>query len=192
MNNSAFIIVLIFSHQMKEVVFVVLAIKHLVKTKRNVQSCGFDINNFDRDYDPNCRTTSCHPYEKQTVQVRELYMVNPCSHEGIDEIMSHVKKCCSVRSDCERKWTILVSDGVPYILASDIQDKFYICNNCNIGEYRKNITNEEFNSVFKSVVKVESRTSHKRRTIFVKAPKHFIVTWARTHRISPAISRKIF
>ena len=128
MNNSAFIIMLIFSYQMKEVVFVVLAIKHLVKTKRNVQSCGFDTNNFDGDYDPNCRTTSCHPYEKQTVQVRELYMVNPCSHEGIDEIMSHVKKCCSVRSDCERKWTILVSDGVPYILASDIQDKFYICN----------------------------------------------------------------
>ena len=34
---------------------------------------------------------------------------------------------------------------VPCIQASDIQDNFYICNNCNIEVDRKNITDEEFN-----------------------------------------------
>ena len=119
--------------------------KTFSKSETKCPSCGVDTKNFDRGYDPYYRTPSCRPHEKPTVQVGEPCMVNPCSHEAMDEVMSHFKKCCNVGPHCERKWTILASDGVPYILASDIQDNFYICNNCNIEVDRKNITDEEFN-----------------------------------------------
>ena len=56
MNDSAYKIMLIFPYQMKEeVAFVVLAIKHLVKTKQNI--CHFII----------MTDISRHPNEKQTM-----------------------------------------------------------------------------------------------------------------------------
>ena len=122
-----------------------ICFKTFSKNKTECPSCSVDTKNFDGDYDPYYRTPSCHPHEKPTMQVGEPCMVNPSSHEAMDEVMSHVKKCCNVGPHCERKRTILASDGVPYILASDIQDNFYICNNCNIEVDRKNITDEEFN-----------------------------------------------
>ena len=47
-------------------------------------------------------------------------MVNPCSQEAVYDVMSHIQKLCSIGSEEERKWTTLISDGVPYILTSDI------------------------------------------------------------------------
>ena len=77
--------------------------KAFSKNETKCPSCGIDTKNFDGDYDPYYRTPSCHPHEKPTMQVGEPCMVNPCSHEAMDEVMSHVKKCCNVGPHCERK-----------------------------------------------------------------------------------------
>ena len=66
--------------------------KTFSKNETKCPSCGFDTKYFDGDYDTYYGTPSCHPHEKPTMQVGEPCKVNPCSHEAMDEVMSHVKK----------------------------------------------------------------------------------------------------
>ena len=42
---------------------------------------------------------------------KQCTLVKFCTHEATDEVMSHIKKCCSVGNYCEYKWTILALDG---------------------------------------------------------------------------------
>ena len=73
-------------------------------------------------------------------------MVNPCSEEAVYDVMSYIQKLCSVGSEEERKWTTLISDGVPYILASDIQDFVLNCSECDVIVDTKGIDKEELHS----------------------------------------------
>ena len=52
----------------------------------------------------------------------------------------------SVGSEVERKRTILISDGVPYILALDIQDFVLNCSQCDAIVDTKGINKEEVHS----------------------------------------------
>ena len=56
------------------------------------------------------------------MHVGEPVMVNPCSQEAVYDVLDHVHSLCQVGETEQRKWTALISDGVPYIFASDIQD----------------------------------------------------------------------
>ena len=65
--------------------------KTFSKNETKCPSCCVDTKNLDKDYDPYYRTPSCHPNEKRTMHVEELCMINSCSHDAMDEVMSHVK-----------------------------------------------------------------------------------------------------
>ena len=114
--------------------------------KSNVKypHCGINMERYENDYDPYFRTESKHPSRKPSMDVGEPCMVNPSSYEALLEVMDHVKKTCSVGSDKERKWTILASDGVPYVLASEIQDNLKQCRCCGLEINTKHISEEDF------------------------------------------------
>ena len=94
--------------------------------------CGINMERYKNDYDPYFRTESKHPIMKPSMDVGEPCMVNPSSYEALLEVMDHVKKTCSFGSNKERKWTVLASDGVPYVLASEIQDNLKQCCCCGL------------------------------------------------------------
>ena len=71
-------------------------------------------------------------------------MVNPCSQESLYNVMKHIQNICSVGANENRKWTILISDGVPYTLASDIQDFVLFCQECGMEVDRKGISSAKF------------------------------------------------
>ena len=80
------------------------------------------------------------------MHVREPCMVNPCSQEAIYDVMSHIQKLCSVTSEEEKKWATLISDGVPYIMASNKQDFVLNCSQCDVIVDTKGIDKEELHS----------------------------------------------
>ena len=71
-------------------------------------------------------------------------MVNCCSQESIYDVIKHIQNIFSVGSTGNCKWTILISDGVPYTLASDIQDFVLFCQECGMEIDRKGIFSAEF------------------------------------------------
>ena len=66
-------------------------------------------------------------------------MVNRCSQESVYDVIKHIQNICSVRSTGNCKLTILISDMVPYTLASDIQDFVLFCQECGMEIDRKGI-----------------------------------------------------
>ena len=80
------------------------------------------------------------------MHVGEPCLVNPCSQEAVYDVMSHIQKLCSIGSAEERKWTTLISDGIPYILTSDIQDFVLNCSQCDVIVDTKEIDKEELHS----------------------------------------------
>ena len=116
------------------------------KTITKCPNCNFDSTKHEINHDPYIRTESKHPKEKPRMHVGEPCMVNPCSQEAVYDVMSHIQKLCSVGSEEERKWTTLISDGVPYILASDIQDFVLNCSQCDVIVDAKGIDKEELHS----------------------------------------------
>ena len=96
------------------------------------------------NYDPYQRTSSQHPTEKPEIHVGEICMVNPCSQESVCDVMKYIQNICSAGDNKNRKWTILISDGVPYTLASDIQDFVLFCQECGMEVDRKGISSAEF------------------------------------------------
>ena len=96
------------------------------------------------NYDPYQRTSSQHPTEKPEIHVGEICMVNPCSQESVCDVMKYIQNICSAGDNKNRKWTILISDGVPYTLASDIQDFVLFCQECGMEVDRKGISSAKF------------------------------------------------
>ena len=56
-------------------------------------------------------------------------MVNPASEESLEEVVKHVR---SLSLQDGRKWTILHSDGIPYVQLTQMQDNIYKCSECDI------------------------------------------------------------
>ena len=116
------------------------------KTINKCPNCNFDSTKYEINHDPRNRTESIHPKKKPQIHVGEPCMVNPCSQEAVYDVMSHIQKLCSIGSEEERKWTTLISDGVPYILTSDIQDFVLNCSHCDAIVDTKEIDKEELHS----------------------------------------------
>ena len=76
------------------------------------------------------------------VHVGEPVMVNPCSHEAVQAVAAHVKSLCT--TDSKRKWSIVLSDGVPYVLASEVQDNFLVCSSCGMEVDKKDVEQESW------------------------------------------------
>ena len=94
-------------------------------------SCQFDGNNYPQNVDPYYRIESKHPVEKPVVHIREPCMVNPNSFESLKHALNHVSATSNFgKNENNRKWTLLISDGVPYTTASNLQDKYLFCNIC--------------------------------------------------------------
>ena len=111
------------------------------------------------------------------MDVGEPCMVNPSSYEALLEVMDHVKKTCSVGSDKERKWTILASDGVPYVLASEIQDNLKQCRCCGLEINTKHISEEDFEELLQNHEKNATLTyqSSPVSCHFIKISRYFQV-----------------
>ena len=107
-------------------------------------TCLFDSLNHELNYDPYQRRSSQHPTEKPEIHVGDPCMVNPRSQESVYSVMKHIQDICSVGANENRKWAILISDGVPYTLASDIQDFVLFCQEWGMEVDRKGISAAEF------------------------------------------------
>ena len=94
-------------------------------------SCQLDANNYPQSFDPYYRTDSKHPVEKPIVHIGEPCMVNPNSFESLKNVLIHVSATNKLgKNENNRKWTLLICDGVPYTIASNLQDKYLFCNIC--------------------------------------------------------------
>ncbi|XP_069103763.1 uncharacterized protein [Argopecten irradians] len=68
-----------------------------------------------------------HPESPPTVSMGNPCMVNPCSYEAVETVLSHIaKETCSGN----RKWTMVGCDGSPYILGSRLVEKVFVCPHC--------------------------------------------------------------
>ena len=77
----------------------------------------------------------------------EPCMVNPCSYENLIKIMDHLKRICNVdiaSSDALQKWLLIQSDGVPYNLASAIEDNILTCKTCGLEIDKKGLDYSEW------------------------------------------------
>lgn len=71
-------------------------------------------------------------------------MVNPCSQEAVNTVMSRIPNVSAVGKDENRKFTILISDEVPHILLADLQDNILTCLKYSIMIDQKNIGEKDF------------------------------------------------
>ena len=82
-------------------------------------------------------------------------MVNPNSMEAGKTVLNHVSVTSNVSDSKDgRKWTFMISDGVPYIYASTMQDSYVVCSIC-----RKEICNQVSQDEFEDL-KQEHSFSH--------------------------------
>ena len=82
--------------------------------------CGHNKDFHNVDHDPYFRVPSRHN-GKSTVIIGEPCMVNPASEESLEEVVKHVR---SLSLQDGRKWTILHSDGIPYVQLSRCKTTF--------------------------------------------------------------------
>ena len=73
-----------------------------------------------------------YPTEKPDIDIGELGLVNPCSPESVYNVVKLIQNICSVGANENHKLTVLISDGVPYTLTSDIQDFVLFCQECGM------------------------------------------------------------
>ena len=81
------------------------------------------------------------------MHVGEPCMVNPCTYEALIKIKDHLNRICSVdiaSSDDHRKWLLIQFNGVPYNLASDIQDNVLTCKTCGLEIDKKGLDYSEW------------------------------------------------
>ena len=52
------------------------------------------------------------------MHVGDPCMVKPCSQAAVHTVISHTQNVSAVGKDGNRKWTTLISDGVPYVFAT--------------------------------------------------------------------------
>ena len=114
------------------------------KTFSKCPKCLFNSLNHELNYDPYQHISSQHPTGKPEIHVGEPWMVNPCSQESVYNVTKHIQNICSVGANENCTWTILISDGAPYTLASDIQDFVLFCQECGREVDRKGISSAEF------------------------------------------------
>ena len=110
-------------------------------------TCCYDGDHHDFDFDPYYRLESKHPLIKPEMHMGEPCMVKPCSYDALIKIMDHLKRICNVdiaSSDDQRKWLLIQSDGVPYNLASDIQDNILTSKTCGLGVDKKSLDYSEW------------------------------------------------
>ena len=84
-----------------------------------------------QDFDPYDQTASKHPNIKPIVYTGEHCMVHPNSIGTVREVLHHVESTNNLikKYNC-RQWMFLISDGVPYIYNSLLQDRMLICKVC--------------------------------------------------------------
>ena len=86
-------------------------------------SCKLDANSFPHNCDPYHRTEAKHLQGKPSVYIGNSTMVNPNFIEAVKTILEHVSATGQLSENHDsRKWTFVVSDDVPYVYASAIQD----------------------------------------------------------------------
>ena len=101
------------------------------KTQTCCPSCKNDPDNHGDGYDPYFRTESKHSSQKSLVHIGEPCMVNPNYIATVREVVEHVLDIPRVKDpEHPRKWTIMHSDGVPYVYASELQDNLFVFNIC--------------------------------------------------------------
>ena len=83
------------------------------KTKLKCPNCGHDPNHYDSNFDPYYRTNSCHPSLPTVMAVGDPHLVNPNTENNVKQVLSHLQNVCELSE--KRSWTIVWSDGVPYI-----------------------------------------------------------------------------
>ena len=122
-------------------------------------SCHHNPTHFPQYVDVYYRTESLVPTEKPSITIGEPSMVNPSSIENVCTVLRHVHE--QTIEGCERNWTIIHSDGVPYVYAADVQDNIYICcicdttiEKCDIDSHRRSHDDEivEFRHAFDDFV----------------------------------------
>ena len=57
-------------------------------------------------------------------------MVNPSSITSVQTVIKHINELAT-KKNTGRKWTIIVSDGVPYVYGAKLQDEMVRCSVCN-------------------------------------------------------------
>ena len=86
-------------------------------------SCKLDANSFPHNFDAYHRTETKHLQGKPSVYIGEPSMVNSNSIEAVKTVLEHVSTTSqSLENHDSRKWIFFISDGVPYVYASTIQD----------------------------------------------------------------------
>lgn len=117
------------------------------KSQTCCPSCKNNPDNHDQGYDPYHRTESKHSSEKPHVHIGEPCMVNPNSLETVKKVIEHVLEVTGVKdTEHPRKWTIMHSDGVPYVYASDLQDNFFACSVCKLEVSKGELTIDQWNN----------------------------------------------
>ena len=85
--------------------------------------CKLDANSFPRNFNPYHRTETKLLQGKPSVYISEPSMVNPNFIEAVKTILEHVSTTSQLSENHDScKWTFVISDGVPYVHASTIQD----------------------------------------------------------------------
>ena len=80
----------------------------------------------DAGYDPYFRVPWMHK-GKSTVVLGEPCMVNPASESALETVVNHLR---DLSIGGGRHWTIVHSDGVPFVQLVQMQDNRYICSDC--------------------------------------------------------------
>ena len=110
-------------------------------------TCCYDADHYDFGFDPYYQLESQHLLIEPEMHMGEPCMVNPCSYENLIKIMDHLKRICNVdiaSSDALQKWLLIQSDGVPYNLASAIEDNILTCKTCGLEIDKKGLDYSEW------------------------------------------------
>ena len=89
----------------------------------NYPNCKENPNTHDLNYDPY--------YKTKSMNRNEPCMVNPPSVAAVQEVVEHISDL-AIKDNGERSWTIIASDGVPYVYAANLQDFTVKCDECGL------------------------------------------------------------
>ena len=73
---------------------------------------------------------------KAVVTIGEPSMVNLASEAALKVVAENVRQLCLTGG---RKWTMIHSDGVPYVQLAEMQDNIFKCTRCEV-ELEKGIS----------------------------------------------------
>ncbi len=103
--------------------------KVYVKCEDICSYCGHNSRVHLPDHDPYYHVkVHHHPPTPPSVIIGEPCMANPSSESAVKEVLTHMKQQCDIPRS--RSWMTMWSDGVPHVIASQLQDRIYICLEC--------------------------------------------------------------